>query len=112
MDICLLQLKSATRERGKRGRKLLIDSCKVLSSQMIRSQISDYTDITHRARSLPPVSSRAIQCRGSADESLLAMPAIVSAHIDNLCSTNWTMDIEIGCYSRLSLARAHRNIHN
>ena len=75
----LLQPINTTRERGKRKRKLVIDSCKVLTNKLIRTQLSDCADTTYQMRTFPPVSRRAIQCKARcADETLLTMPAVVS----------------------------------
>ena len=75
----LLQPMSTTRDRGKRKRKLVIDSCKVLTNKMIRTQLSDCGDTTYQTRTFPPISRRAIQCKAKcADETLLTMPSIVS----------------------------------
>ncbi|KAI6658002.1 Double-strand-break repair protein rad21 [Oopsacas minuta] len=73
----LLQPMSTTRDRGKRKRKLVIDSCKVLTNKMIRTQLSDCGDTTYQTRTFPPISRRAIQCKAKcADETLLTMPSI------------------------------------
>ena len=86
----LLQPLSTTRDRGKRKRKLVIDSCKVLTNKMIRTQLSDCADTTYQTRTFPPISRRAIQCKAKcADETLLTMPSIVSrvlCYCNSLCT--------------------------
>lgn len=68
-----------SKDRIKRKRKLLVDSCKVLTNKMIRTQLCDCTDTTYPSRTFPPLSRKAIQCRATcADEQLLVIPGIVS----------------------------------